>query len=299
LKICLCNSATMAAISAAWSRMTGRGAAAGNQTLPADLKRITHSGVMDIPKELLTPVIEASLSEDDRQVIMKHLRECLAEPKGEHWRRVHAGLVLWEELVKSGSPALISETAEGRHFDIVQRLSFLEHFDCTDKRSMNSVRRKAEALRKLVVPLIQDASLKDTEDAKTVETTSTGSPGSSVCHSVITSSSATPSTSTMTGFGSEDVCGIAPAVEPDRKRNMILNNIVAVGHSEDTTSESEGGDDKRAPVQYREPRRMSAKARNEKIRKGSSSDSEGENFFQSVQKAATQAPAQTVNLLDF
>lgn len=240
--------------------MTGRGAATGNQTLPAELKRITHSGVLDIPKELLTPVVEASLSEDERQVIMKHLRECLAEPKGEHWRRVHAGLVLCEELVKRGSPALISETAEGRHFDIVQRLSFLEHFDCTDKRAMSSVRRKAEALRKLVVPLIQDAGLKDMEDAKTIETTSTGSPGAD---SVITSNSTTPSTSTMTGFGSDDVCPDAPHVEPDRKCNMILNNIVAVGHSEDTTSESEGGDEKRAPVQYREPRRMSAKARNE------------------------------------
>jgi len=280
--------------------MTGRGAAAGNKTLPADLKRITHSGVLDIPKEFLTPVVEASLSEDDRQVIMKHLRECLAEPKGEHWRRVHAGLVLCEELVKSGSPALITETAEGRHFDIVQRLSFLEHFDCTDKRSMNSVRRKAEALRKLVVPLIQDASLKDMEDAKTVETTSTGSLGSdSVCQSVITASSTTPSTSTMTGFGSDDVCGVAPAVEPDRKLNMILNNIVAVGHSEDTTSESEGGDDKRAPVQYREPRRMSAKARNEQRRGGNPSDSEGDSQEVSMQKASTKAPDQTVNLLDF
>lgn len=260
---------------------------------------------MDIPKELLTPVIEASVNEDDRPEIMNHVRECLAEPKGEHWRRVYGGLVLVEALVNSGSPALIVETAEGRHFDLVQRLSFLEHFDYTDKRVMNNVRKKAEALRKEVVPLIQNAGLRDTEDSKIADTTSTCSPGAV---SIITNSTTATSTSKYTGFGSDDVRPDAPEPDASRKGNMVLNNIVSVGHNDDTTSESEGENAARhAPVRYSEPRKMSAKARNERSRRvqgGSSSDSENSSEPQSApaQKAkpqpAAQAPAQTVDLLD-
>jgi len=159
---------------------------------------------MDIPKELLTPVIEASVNEEDRPVIMKHLRECLAEPAGKQWRHIYGGLVLVEALVKSGSPALITETAEGRHFDLVQRLSFLEHFENADKRVMNNVRKKAEQLRKQVVPLLQSAGDKNAEDAKDVEdvqdTASTCSPGAV---STVTFST---TASSATGFGSEDAC---------------------------------------------------------------------------------------------
>merc|ERR1719487_1270031 len=106
---------------------------------------------------------------------MKHLRECLAETQSKYWRRVYGGLVLCEGLIKNGSPALISETAEGKHFDLVQRLSFLEHFDNSDKRVANNIRKKAETLRAEVVPLIQNAHLKEPEDAK--DTASTCSPG--------------------------------------------------------------------------------------------------------------------------
>lgn len=259
----------MASISAAWSRVTGRGATV-NKTLPTDLKRVTNSGVIDIPKELLTPVIAASNNEEDRPEIMKHVRECLAEPSGKQWRRIYGALVLVDALLKEGSPALIAETAAGRHFDLVQRLSFLEHFDNTDKRVMNNIRKKAEEIRKDVIPLIESASLKDTEDCK--DTASTCSPGAI---STITQNTAASSSNYSSGDTCSSTDPLVEDTEP-RKRTMILNNIVAVGHSDDTTSESEGNNDGAlAAVQYREPRRMTAKARYEqscRLNGGNSND---------------------------
>lgn len=277
--------------------MTGRGAATRQKTLAADLKKVTQSDVIDIPKELLAPIVEASRCEDDRPEIMKHLRECLAEPSGQKWRRVHAGLLLVDALVKNGPPSLFAEVAEGRHFDLTQRLSFLERFESTDKRVMNMIQGKAETLRKEVVSLLESASLKDAEDAG--DTASTCSPGASSTESHITT------TSSATGFGSDDFSG-APLAEPVEaaKRTMILNNIVAVGHNDDTTSESEGGENEaRAPVQYREPRKLTARARNERSRRGAgtaSSDSDAEARDESAPSQTVAAPpAQTVNLLDF
>jgi len=289
----------MASISSAWSRMTGRGGA--GKTLPADLKRITQSGVLDIPKELLTPVIEASSNEEDRPEIMKHVRECLAEPSGKNWRRIYAALVLVEALVNDGSPTLIVETAEGRHFDLVQRLSFLEHFDNTDKRVTNNIRRKAEALRKEVVPLIQNAMIAKDSDDKADDSKDTASTCTGAV-SIITQSTADSST-TATGFGSDDFCNDALKFEPAEpsKRTMILNNIVTVGHNDDTTSESEGNEDvARAAVRYREPRKMTAKARNERSRRGQGSSSDSDDSHKEVTctaQAAAQAPAHTVDLL--
>jgi len=244
----------------------------------------------------LTPVIEASNNEEDRPEIMKHLRECLAEPAGKHWRRIYGGLVLVEALIKNGSPMLLTETAEGRHFDLVQRLSFLEHFENTDKRVMNNVRKKAEGLRKEVVPLIQSAGLpKDIEDTK--DTVST-------CSGATTTITRSTAASSSTGFGSDDICGDVPKTDPceQPKRTMILNNIVTVGHNDDTTSESEGGEARQNSVQYREPRRMNAKERNERSRRArdNSSDSDDgakEQGYSRESKPVAQAPAHTVDLL--
>jgi len=283
--------------------MTGQGATA--KTLPADLKRITHSGVLDIPKELLTPVVDAAANEVDRPEIMKHLRECLAEPNGKHWRRVFGALVLVEALVKNGSEQLMDETAEGRHFDLVQRLSFLEVYENSDKRVMNNIRKKAQALRKDVIPLLQNAdgsSLNKKEDSN--DNASTCSPGDNVstCSPGTESTTTKSSTTSLytTGFGSADVCADVPKIDSSEasKRTMILNNIVTVGHSEDTTSESEGGQDKtQAAVRYREPHRMTAKERDQR-RNGSSSDSEaGSHDSAPESKPATQTPAHTVDLL--
>lgn len=285
-----------------WSRVTGRGAAGANP-LATDLKKITHSGVLALPKELFTSVIEASnQSEEDRRTIMMHLRECLAEPTGKHWRRISGGLALVEALLKDGSTVLLAETAEGRHFDLVQRLSFLEHWDYSDKRIMNIVRSKAETLRKQVVVAMESAELKNTEDAikgKDTEdtmkdTASTCSPDSSSAATQVSASSS----NSMRGFGSDDMFGESPPVDVTEtsKRTMVLNNIVTVGHNDDTTSESEGDAD--APVRFGKSKKMTARERNERSSRASvNSGSEVESTETAPSKPATSAPAQTVDLL--
>eukprot|EP00913_Durusdinium_trenchii_P035547 g33266.t1 len=115
-------------------------------------------------QDVLALVVEATrLGEEERREIMMHLRECLAEPQGRRWRRIYAALelhsaVLMEELLKDGAPELVVETAEGRYFDLVQRLSLLEKFECTnDLRVQNMVRTKATGLRSEVVPRLETA----------------------------------------------------------------------------------------------------------------------------------------------
>lgn len=217
-------------------------------TLDADLKRVTDSGVIEIPKELLDVVSEASNTEENRRTIMNHLRECLAEPSGRRWRRIHAALALVEELVKSGAPfanELLLETSEGRHFDLVQRLSLLEHFECTtDRRVQNMVRSKASTLRSDVVPRLETAGElhddgRDGRDRETKEAkeSSTSSPGMASV-----ASCSTADTQSLSGR----------SVSPPRPAGrMILNGIVAVGHRDDTSSES-SGDEAPRPVSFRE-----------------------------------------------
>jgi len=229
-----------------------------------DLKRATESGVIDVPRELLDAVVEASSTgEENRREIMRHVRECLAEPSGRRWRRVHAALLLVEALAKRGAPQLLTETAEGRHFDLVQRLSLLEKFECTtDKRVENMVRSKASALRSEVVGRLHAAGDDVAEGPSAAEllkdTASTCSPAEP---SVL-------SCSTAVSFSSEST--------PPQKLagQMILNGVVAVGHCDDTTSESSGGEAAKA-VHYREPRRASRRTRDQRRASAVSSDSEG------------------------
>merc|ERR1719265_603967 len=85
-----------------------------------------------------------------RPEIMKHLHESLAEATGKNWKRAYSSLLLIESLLTSGAPEIIAETAEGRHFDLVQRLSFLEHFGFTDETARSLLQGKAKGLRKIV-----------------------------------------------------------------------------------------------------------------------------------------------------
>lgn len=144
----------------------------GDGPLSVHLRRITECGVGVIdmtPKrlqELLLPVIEASHESDCRREIMRHLCGCLSEPTGKKWHRIYGGMVLTEKLMQQGSPVLVIETAHGHHFDLVQKVSFLEHFDsaargCTDKRAQNMVRKKASELRTALVPRLKKASLEE------------------------------------------------------------------------------------------------------------------------------------------
>jgi len=208
---------------------------------------------------------------------MRHLQQCLAENSGSKWLRVYAGLTVVTDLLKRGSPLIFVEAAEGRHFDLVQRLSFLEHFQHTnDKRAQNLVRNKAGPLRAQVVARLQEASAAECvgEDID-----STGSPGMASIASVSTAASSLPAKPKTPG---------------------IISSIVTVGHSDDTTSESsEGEASKSARLQNK-----TLKTKRERLHKtssGSSSDSDGP----SARHPAAQAPAQalaaapSVDLLDF
>merc|ERR1719476_143377 len=150
---------------------------------------------------------------------MRHLQQCLAENSGRKWLRVYAGLTVVADLLKRGSPLIFVEAAEGRHFDLVQRLSFLEHFQHTDdKRAQNLVRNKAGPLRAQVVVRLQEAIAAERVGE---DTESTGSPGKASIASISTAAS-------------------SPPAKP--KTPNIISSIVTVGHSDETTSESSEGE---------------------------------------------------------
>eukprot|EP00408_Alexandrium_pacificum_P017223 CAMPEP_0171200404 /NCGR_PEP_ID=MMETSP0790-20130122/23962_1 /TAXON_ID=2925 /ORGANISM="Alexandrium catenella, Strain OF101" /LENGTH=375 /DNA_ID=CAMNT_0011665781 /DNA_START=258 /DNA_END=1381 /DNA_ORIENTATION=+ len=114
-------------------------------------------------QELLAPVLAASHEADLRRETMRHLCDCLSEPTGKRWQRIYGGLVLAEKLVQQGSHVLLIETAHGHHFDLVQKVSFLEHFDsaargCSDRRAQHCIRKKAGELRTLLIPQLKKAS---------------------------------------------------------------------------------------------------------------------------------------------
>lgn len=140
-----------------WARLTGRKPERG--TLEDQLDLITGTAILDIPEELIRPILQASFNEKDRPVIMKHVHQCLTETSGKHWKRVHAGLVLTEKLLRSGSLDLLVEIGGGRYFDLVQRLTFLEDSAerYEDKNAKKIVKERAEKLRKEAMPRLQQA----------------------------------------------------------------------------------------------------------------------------------------------
>lgn len=141
-----------------------------DEPLNIHLKRITDSaytrktlGGSDIDGEFIAPVIQESHDGDCRREIMRHLRQCLSEPSGKRWQRIYGGLALTEKLIEFGSHDLAIEVAHGHHFDLVQKVSFLEYFDgqargCSDRRAQNVVRTKAKELLAKLVPLLESAS---------------------------------------------------------------------------------------------------------------------------------------------
>jgi len=144
-----------------------------DEPLNIHLKRITDSaytrktlGGADIDGEFIAPVIQESHDSDCRREIMRYLRTCLSEPSGRRWQRIYGGLALTEKLMEHGSPALAIEVAHGHHFDLVQKVSFLEFFDaeargCADRRAQNVVRTKAKELLAILVPLLEKASTEE------------------------------------------------------------------------------------------------------------------------------------------
>jgi hypothetical protein len=259
------------------ARFRGNGA----NPLEVDLKKVTESGVIEIPKDLVKAVVQCTYNEEDRRTIMRHVRECLAEPSAIRWRRTYAALILVEDLLKNGAQELFDETAEGHHFDLVQRLSLLEMFECTtDKRVQNMVRSKASGMRGEVVSRLQTAGDSSSVAKAHCENESTSSPGTahSTC-STVASGSMGSNTSSSESTG-------APW-RPEGQ--MVLNGIVAVGHTDDTTSESSGAEDiRRKAVEFR-PVRVKKGARKSRA-KGSRSQGTSDTESSGSDRGRRQAP---------
>eukprot|EP00927_Polykrikos_kofoidii_P068195 TRINITY_DN63563_c0_g1_i1.p1 TRINITY_DN63563_c0_g1~~TRINITY_DN63563_c0_g1_i1.p1 ORF type:complete len:288 (+),score=41.91 TRINITY_DN63563_c0_g1_i1:183-1046(+) len=174
--------------------------------LEADLRRMTEADLIDVPaKDVLLCIAQSSHDANDRREIMGHLNDCLKDVSSEHWRRIHGALVLLDHLLKNGSPALVEEAAEGHHFDVVQRLTFLEKFRCpSDVRVQDIVQKKAAKLRSEMLARTQRIDTDDFQEG----------PGAPLAMSSGLWESRTKS----------------PA--------MVVNGIALVGHRENTSSES-------------------------------------------------------------
>ncbi|CAE7325978.1 unnamed protein product [Symbiodinium natans] len=152
--------------------------------------------------------------------------------------------VLIEELLKNGAPELLQETSEGRYFDLVQRLSLLEKFECTnDLRVQNMVRTKASALRSEVMPRLETAG--EMPHHKPAAPSS-GSTSSRVMSEPTTAGGSTATSSSSSGYTGGALYNMA---KPECQ--LILNGVVAVGHNDDTDSESDGGDGPKKAVAFR------------------------------------------------
>lgn len=212
--------------------------------LEVDLRRVTDSDLIDLPpKDALLCITQASQVADNRREIMRHLQECLSESSGARWRRVRGGLVLLEQLLKDGAPALLNEISEGLHFDPVQRLTFLEKFEYRDDlRVQGMIRQKATALRADVVARLQGSDDQAISSGAAHGGSVSGG-GSASSSKPLALSSDEPTdrgaisiSSDATAFGWEDR-------PPTPKKTSVVNGLVSVGHRDDTDSESgsEGG----------------------------------------------------------
>jgi len=300
----------------AWfSAMRGSTGAAGKKSVLPDLKRITASvgrgSDVEIPADLLASVTQASQNEDDRRDIMQHLRECLAETSGKNWQRVYSAMMLLEALLKSGSSALMKETAEGRHFDLVQRLSFLEVFSIADKCVQGMVRTKAMTLRKEVITALESVDLTEKKvevDEAEIESTlspestenSIGSAGSVLTAGLGSGDALNGSSAVSTvGIGSDENlhggCNQVTSCKgyaSNLTKGMTLNNIVKIGHSDDTTSESECGEGSLNSIPHSSrAQRKSARERNERSTLGKGPPLE--------EQGASVVQPPLVDLLDF
>jgi len=254
----------------------------GASPLQLDLNKLTESGVIEIPKDLVKAVVQRAHSEDDRRMVMRHIRECLAEPSAIRWRRTHAALILVEDLLKNGAQELFDETAGGHHFDLVQRLSLLEKFECTmDKRVQNLVRSKASGMRAEVVSRLQTAGDSAAVPEANCDIASTCSFGTA--HS-------TCSTAAVSGsIGCDTSSSESGGVSWRPEGQMILNGIVAVGHTDDTTSESSGDEvSRRKAVEFRRVRVK--KGARKSLAKGSRSQDKSDSESSGSDRGRRQAP---------
>eukprot|EP00929_Paragymnodinium_shiwhaense_P052492 TRINITY_DN26297_c0_g1_i1.p1 TRINITY_DN26297_c0_g1~~TRINITY_DN26297_c0_g1_i1.p1 ORF type:complete len:343 (+),score=87.20 TRINITY_DN26297_c0_g1_i1:143-1171(+) len=228
--------------------------------LEAELKRITDAELIDVPsKDALIVIVQSTHDPGDRREIMRHLNSCLTDTS--QWRRIYGGLVLLEHLLQKAAPVLITEAAQGHHFDLVQRLTFLEKFDySTDKRVQQMVQKKATSLRADMLAKIQSGD--GDEDPVPHPATSSGASTASKPPAAATTSG--PAGPVGGGYSSQG------ASRPKAsKGGMLVNGIVNVGHRDDTTSESETERKpavKKAPAQQNGNGHADAEARDKKTK---------------------------------
>jgi len=214
-----------------------------DEPLNIHLRRLTDSaytrktlGGQDIDGESLAPVIQESHDGDCRREIMRHLRECLSEPNGKRWQRIYGGLALTEKLMEHGSTDLAIEVAHGHHFDLVQKVSFLEHFDaaargCTDRRAQNMVRAKAAILLQTLVPQLQKAS---SEELPQNAGLNSGKDSASMCSKDTPGSTEAGSSS----LGSSAVSDESPGASPVPPSPQLKPHIDEAFHELQTWMES-------------------------------------------------------------
>jgi len=223
----------------------------------ADLRKITDAEVLDVPKDALMSIVQASHSSDDRRIIMNHLRVCLCEPVNKNWRRIYGGLVVVEQLLQRGSRALMAETAEGHHFDLVQRLTFLSDFEFReDIRVQAMVRQKAAHLRIEVLTRMEDPDDAPVQSLGSDDAVLVAASGGGLENE---SSEASPP-SLPQGYSS---ASSAPPTASKSSKSRIINGsgrcVVSVGHRDDTTSDSSGAED--SPPQKEAPKKREEKRR--------------------------------------
>lgn len=181
----------------------------------------------------------------------------MGESAGRHWRRVYGGLVLLEELLRRGSPAVPKEIGQGLHFDPIQRLTFLERFEYQDDRRVQGmVRQKASALRANLLARMEGEMPDSPSPGSTGSRKGPLSPGGQLSGSGsggrfegfgsdgpghVDVADAPPYNPAYPGFGSD---GFPPPADSGASRNVLVNGLVNVRHRDDTDSESSTDDRK-------------------------------------------------------
>jgi hypothetical protein len=109
---------------------------------------ILKADSIDLDRAAMEGVVRFCAEEADRRIIMRHVHSCLAMPQSSEWRCVYLALQVLEQLFSKGPPELVTEAATGAHFDVVQRLSFLEKYEMgIDLRVQSLIRRRATAMK--------------------------------------------------------------------------------------------------------------------------------------------------------
>jgi hypothetical protein len=134
-----------AALRSRLGSVLGRGQ---SSPLEVELKRATQAASIVVPPDAIEAVVKATKDAESRRVIMRHLSGCLGQTASAQWRQVYLAMLVLEELMKDGSPELVTEVANGVHFDLVQRTSFLVKYEYSfDERVQGLIRKKALQIR--------------------------------------------------------------------------------------------------------------------------------------------------------